>query len=340
MKKIAILRALLLGDLLCLVPSLRALRKALPKSEVTLIGLPWAASFARRFSHYIDRFMEFPGYPGLPERKPDMEAIQEFIRSCRRQNFDLALQMHGDGTFVNTLIELLGAKRTAGFYSKDSWRPHPETFTRWPEKGHEIRKLLGLLKFLGIPPSGEKLEFPVYEQDKEEFLKIKEDYYLKDNNYICLHPGARFSSRRWDTGKFASLAQRLVSDGHTVVATGTKKEEKLIKGSFGHALNKIISLAGKTSLGSLALLLKNARLLITNDTGVSHLAAAMKTKSLVIVTGSDPARWAPLNHRLHPYIFHPVSCRPCPYVNCPFDRSCSSGIPVKNVYDLCNQSLA
>jgi ADP-heptose:LPS heptosyltransferase len=100
-KKIAILRALQLGDLLCSVPAFRALRRGLPEAHITLVGLPWASSFVSRFQHYIDSFIEFPGFPGFPEQAQQVERIPGFLAGMQAGNFDLAIQMQGSGNISN-----------------------------------------------------------------------------------------------------------------------------------------------------------------------------------------------------------------------------------------------
>jgi ADP-heptose:LPS heptosyltransferase len=94
---------------------------------------------------------------------------------------------------------------------------------------------------------------------------------------------------------------------------------------------RAINLAGKTSLGSLAALLKKSRLLICNDTGTSHIAAGLKVPSVIITTGSDPYRWAPLNEELHTTLYHEVECRPCSFNFCPYEQQCAYGVEVGDV---------
>ena len=92
-----------------------------------------------------------------------------------------------------------------------------------------------------------------------------------------------------------------------------------------------LDLSGKTSLGGLAAIVARARLLVCNDTGVSHIAAAMRTPSVVIACGSDPARWAPLNRELHRVLAHDVPCRPCGHYECPVGHGCALGVSPHDV---------
>ena len=115
-RRIAIFRALQLGDLLLAIPAFRAIRARFPDAEITLIGLPWAKSFAQRFHRYIDRFVEFVGFPGITEVEVIPKRIAGFIEAQRAYGYDIAIQMHGSGRASNGFILALGAKMTVGYY--------------------------------------------------------------------------------------------------------------------------------------------------------------------------------------------------------------------------------
>src|SRR5579859_2979987 len=147
-RKIAVLRALQLGDLLLAVPALRAIRAKFPYAEITLIGLPWAASFVHRFSHYIDRFVEFTGYPGIAEVPVNSERSQQFLAEQREYAYDLVIQMHGSGRISDQLALALGGKVTAGYYEQNL----PAGLTLglpYPDDQPEVLRNLGLAKLLG-----------------------------------------------------------------------------------------------------------------------------------------------------------------------------------------------
>ena len=115
-RRIAVFRALQLGDLLLAIPALRAIRARFPEAEITLIGLPWAASFARRFRCYIDRFVEFAGYRGIDEGEVVPERSQQFLAEQRAYAYDLVIQMHGNGQTSNACVLDMGARLTVGYY--------------------------------------------------------------------------------------------------------------------------------------------------------------------------------------------------------------------------------
>ena len=165
--KIAIFRALKIGDMLCTVPALRALRAAYPKAEIVLLGLPWAKIFVERFHKYVDRFIHFPGYEGLPEQPYNKKDTDDFLQAIRLENFDLVLQMQGNGTIVNPLMFLFNAKYVAGFYNDESYVAS-DLFMHYPETGYEAQRHLLLMDHIGIQSNNPDLEFPITEKDEQE----------------------------------------------------------------------------------------------------------------------------------------------------------------------------
>ncbi|HLJ35636.1 MAG TPA: glycosyltransferase family 9 protein, partial [Ktedonobacteraceae bacterium] len=119
-RRIAVFRALQLGDLLLAIPALRAIRARFPQAEITLIGLPWAATFARRFRCYIDRFVEFSGYPGIDEVEVIPERTRQFLAEQRTYAYDIVIQMHGNGQTSNACVLDMGARTTVGYYPEDT----------------------------------------------------------------------------------------------------------------------------------------------------------------------------------------------------------------------------
>jgi len=298
-RSIALFRALHLGDLLCAVPAWRALRAAHPQATISLLGLPWARSFAARFSRYLDEFIPFPGYPGLPEQEPDFRRLSPFLADMRARRFDWLIQMHGDGSYVNDLVDLCGARESAGFYLPSNGCPDPRRFMPYPSDCSEIHRHLRLMEFLGVPSQGDALEFPLTEEDRAAFDALPEAAELTPGSYACLHPGGRGLDRRWAVQRFAQVAAGLADRGLRLVLTGTDEERALTESLARSLPVEPVNLAGRTTLGTLAVLLSRSRLLIANDTGLSHLAAALGIPSVIVSVGSDPIRWNPLDRHQH-----------------------------------------
>jgi ADP-heptose:LPS heptosyltransferase len=297
--RIAVLRALKIGDLICAVPAFRAFRAAWPDAVINLIGLPWAHCFARRYRCYLDGFHEFYGYPGLPERAPVLGRIPGFLSAMQEQHFDLVVQLHGSGSFVNPLVALMGGRRSAGFFLPGDYRPDPQTFLPWPNRGREIHRLLRLVEFLGLRTAGDRLEFPITAEDRAAFATLDRSAALSTGNYVCLHAGASVAERRWPIATFAAVGQALAGVGLKIVLTGSSSEAELTSALAQKIGGDVLDLAGQTTLGSLAVVVEGARFVVCNDTAISHVADALGVPSVVLSTGDNPERWAPLDEQRH-----------------------------------------
>jgi ADP-heptose:LPS heptosyltransferase len=297
-ERVAVVRALEgLGDLLCIVPALRALRAALPAARVELITLPRARALFARFDDLVDEVLPFPGFPGVPEVSVDARRTTAFLADAQARRLDLALQLHGSGVTSNAFVALLGARAVAGFHPPGGWSPDPERFLPYPPREHEVRRPLALLAHLGIPPAGEQLELPVLDEDVAEAAELLRG--AGEGTYAVVHPGASEAARRWPPARFAAVADALAARGLVPVLTGTAAERPVVGAVTGAMRSPHVDLAGRTSLGALAALVRDANLVVTNDTGVSHLAAAVGAPSVVVFSASDPARWAPLDRERH-----------------------------------------
>ncbi|HEX6793491.1 MAG TPA: glycosyltransferase family 9 protein [Casimicrobiaceae bacterium] len=304
-RSLAVFRALQLGDLLCAVPALRALRHSVPGARITLVGLPWASAFAARFHRYVDDFVAFPGAPELPEQAPDVARLPAFFADMRARRFDLALQMHGSGIQTNAIVARFGARNSAGFYAGDEPAPDAQHFLPYPFELHEIRRNLRLVEFLGATATGDDLEFPLSRNDRDELAAVRDARSLSAGRYACLHAGARNPAKRWPVERFAQVGDALHDRGLEIVLTGSGVERPIAEAIARAMRAPSRNLALPISIGAMAALIADARLIVTNDTGVSHVATGLHVPSVVVFFATDPAQWAPLDTRLHRTVYRP-----------------------------------
>ena len=315
MQRIAVLRALRLGDLLCAIPALRVIRAAHPKASITLIGLPWARELPERYPTLIDDHLVFPGFPGIPEAPFDAGRTIAFL-AAHVGRFDVAIQLHGSGTWTNAFAALLAARTTVGFVEDPTeTAPGPGRWVPYPADGHEIHRLLRLTeavpgttesvdeprrRAIGVALADDRLDVPVHDDDRGALAAaLPVGTRLDPGSYVVVHPGASDPARRWPIEWFARIVRVLECDGMRTVVTGSIDEAPLAADVARLARGSIVDLTGRTGLGALGALVDDARLVVTNDTGISHVAAARRTPSVVVFTGSDPRRWAPLDRALH-----------------------------------------
>jgi ADP-heptose:LPS heptosyltransferase len=324
--RIAVLRALHLGDLLLAVPALRALRAGFPNAEITLISLPWAAELVRRFPAYLDRFVELPGFPGLVEPAASPERRNGFLAQQRARRYDLAIQLHGSGRLSNRLALALGAPSTVGYY--EGARPARLTLAApYPEHLHEIQRNLRLVRLLGGPDLGEQLEFPLSPADRRQADALLGPLRAGPGPLVGLHPGAKWATRRWPLEYYAALGCALRERREArLVLTGGPGEGELTARLAAMLGPPVLDLGARTPLGTLAAVIARLDLFISNDTGPAHLAVALDRPSVTLFGPGDWPRWAPRDPARHASPRRPVPCSPCFFETCPIDHGCLRGL--------------
>jgi ADP-heptose:LPS heptosyltransferase len=257
------LRALGLGDFLAGVPAYRALRAAYPGHEIVLAAPSQLAPLAA-LTGAIDRVLPAGELQPVPWRGPPPA---------------VAADLHGSGPASHDLVRAVGAPVTMMYASPAD--PGVEG-PWWAEEEHEVARWCRLLGWWGIPadPGALLLSLPA------SFPRVK--------GAAVIHPGAASGSRRWPAERFAAVARTLAAWGLPVVISGSAAEQALAdRVALAAGLGRESVLAGQTDLADLAAVVAAATIVISNDTGVAHLAVAFGTPSVTLFGPVSPALWGP-----------------------------------------------
>lgn len=315
-----------LGDLLCTVPAVRALRAARPDLHVALATWPELAGVVRRMAPWVDELVPFPGAPGIPERPPD-GTLPAWLDAMAARGWDLALQVYGDNPAANAVTAATGARLTGGFAPTGARGLDPALHVPYPHALHEVERHLRLLEHLGLPPgSSRALEWPLTSDEQDEAAALG----LRRGAYAVLHPGATSPSRLWPVERFAEVADGLVRAGLHVVVGGVPSEASTTGALVAACKAPVRDLTGRTSLGAYAALLRDAAVVVANDTGTAHLSAAVGGRVVTLFLSGDPRRWRHAPH-LQSVLREDVGCNPCPHLVCPIDHRCARRISARTV---------
>lgn len=260
---VVILRALGLGDFLTGVPAYRALRAAFPDHGIVLAAPGTLAPLAA-LTGAIDRVL--PTAELQPIRWPGPRPAA-------------AVDLHGNGPASHRLVRALRARTTMMFASPAD----PEvTGPCWDHREHEVSRWCRLVEWFGIPADRHALGLALPPPGSWPA------------GAVVVHPGAASGSRRWPPERFAAVARELAASGLHPIITGTAQERPLaLRVAAAAGLGRQEVAAGRTTLTDLAQLVAAARLVISNDTGVAHLAVAFGTPSVTLYGPVSPALWGP-----------------------------------------------
>ena len=258
----------------------------------------------------IDRVVVLPPIRGVSvnDRQHTEPADAEAcLLRLRAERFDLALQLHGGGGYSNPFVRALGARLTVGLRAPgaeplDLWTPY---FYYQPE----VVRYLEVLTLLGIRPSGLEPRFEVVERDRQEACAVLSQL---TKPFAVLHPGATDERRRWPAERFAAVGDRLAAAGAAVVVTGTGTERALVEQVVETMAQPAVDACDALSINGLVGLLSEAALVVSNDTGPLHLAAALGAATAGIFWCGNMVNGAPMTRTRHrPFPAWQSSCPIC-----------------------------
>jgi len=294
--KLAVLRANAIGDYLVSLPAIEALRAAYPAAELVLLGADWHAGFLAGRPGPVDRCVVVPPTVGVRDDRPPAPAaeVESFFARMRAERFDLAVQLQGGGRHSNPFVCRLGARVTAGSRTSDAQpldRSVPYTGNQ-----HEIHRFLEVVSLVGAAPVTLEPRLQVTAADRAEAAAaLAED----DRPLVVLHPGANDPRRRWPVERLATVGSELARKGPRLAVVGTTAEQPLADRLLATLDGDAVDLTGRLGLGGLAGLLEQATLLVGNDSGPRHLAAAVGTATVAVHWYVSLGSYGPLYRARH-----------------------------------------
>lgn len=310
-----------LGDVLMTTPALRALREVSPERHITLLASSSGAALAP-FVPEIDAVL-VAGGPWMPGGQSRPEALFTTIDLLRQENFDGAIifTVYSQNALPAALVcwlagipLVLAHCRENPYQLLTHWIPEPEPHEM---VRHEVRRQLDLVASIGAVTRDERLSFHLRHDDRAgAAAKLRAVGVDPLRPHVVLHPGASAASRRYPAELFSALTD-LLSDlsDFQLVFTGDASECGLVDAIRSRVHRPVFSLAGTLTLGELAAVIDTAALLVANNSGPVHIAAALGTPVVDIYAMTNPqhAPWQVLSR----VVFHDVPCRFCYRSVCP-----------------------
>jgi len=319
-----------LGDTVMALPMLAALRAAEPRARITLVGR-WATLLAGQGVADV----------ALPYPKP-LAARRRLARALAAERADVAVLLPSSIESALAAWRWRAARRVG--YATDGRTALLTDALPLPDpRRHQVDEYAALLAPLGVSgvaatPAWTLRDDPA--MDAEIVRLLAEAGIMPDARLVGLHLGAAFgSSKLWPAEAFGRLAHRLTAAGLTPLLLGTAEDAATAIAVTQSAAGPIASLVGRDRPALLPRLLARLRCLVSGDTGVAHLAAAVDVATVTLFGPTDRRLTAPRGRRSRT-LDRAVPCAPCFLPRCPIDHVCLTRIEPDAVLDEVRQAVA
>lgn len=330
-RRVLILKPSAVGDVVHALPVLPRLRKLWPTATLSWLITPACAALVERHP-MVDEVILFQRKRwGHSWYNPlALAELASFVTDLRKRRFDLVIDLQG--LFRSAWIAMAsGASRRIGFSNAREFAPmfYTELVDCSWEKDHAVDRYLKIVSALGCAGGPVEFSFAVDDDDRKYVRTL-----IPENiPYAVLMPGTNWETKRWPVEKYAAIVKPLKDRfGLESVVAGSSDDAKLAR-----SIPAAYDLTGKTNLRQIVALLERAKLVIGNDTGPMHMAAAMNVPLVAPYGPTDPARTGPYG-RPKSMIRLDLPCSPCYSRTCSH-RSCLQWLNLEPVLAAAEQQL-
>jgi predicted lipopolysaccharide heptosyltransferase III len=332
--RILVVKLRYVGDVLLATPVLSRLREGFPKAHLTMLVNPGTDGVVR-------------GHPALDDvmvaERGNLSRQWRFVRELRRRRFDLVIDLT-DSDRSAVLSRLSGAPVRLGYNSEGRWRGC--LYSRIVEADrfgmHQVHYHLTATEALGLsgPPPPPVLMIAPEARSAADRL-LKDAAVDASKPLVCLHPGARWWFKSWPSERFGALADLIHTETPAqALFLGGEQERDAAHTIAGAMKTPFRSLIGRTGLPELAAVLERASLMVSNDNGPMHMAAALRIPVVGLFGPSDPAVWGPWGEG-HRTFYKGLDCRACFHPDCfRGEQNCMRLITLEEVWGAVGQGLS
>lgn len=320
------------GDAVMTLPALSALRQNFPNACITVLGRPWVLPVYAAHSA-VDRLMAYETSGGVLQALKKRAAV---IREIRRRHFDLAILFQN--AFEAALTAFLGGVPRRVGYDSDGRRPLLTLAVRRRqiEPGrHQVYYYLSMLAAAGWRAAYQAPALRVSAADGAlAESRLAGIGVTRGDTLVALCPGAIYGpTKRWPPDRFARVGDWAARRWNArVILLGSAGEAPICAGVARAMERPAVDLCGGLPLGAAMSAIRRCRLVVSNDSGLMHVAAALGVPTVAVFGSTDPVATGPLGPHTR-VVQHPTHCAPCFLRDCPLDFGCMLGVTPEMVWE-------
>jgi heptosyltransferase-2 len=341
------------GDAVMATPTLRAVRELYPSAHISYLlrryvkpvyaGMPWA-----------DKLITYR--TGQTDKKAGKGQFLDLAARLRARRFDMAVLL--TKSFRSALVcKMAGIGRIVGYDRDGRGFLLSDKLVPFKDRGKYVptpivRYYLGIAHYLGSTQRDVQMRLFVTEHDRREASQVFTQAGLAPEMertgvggrppLVLLNPGAQYgSSKLWPAESFAALSDRLGEElGATVLVSSAPRERAIVEAIHAAARRPVIDLQPHgLTLGALKEIVRRCDLMVTNDTGPRHFAAALGVP-VVTIFGPTHPDWTETWFDRERKVAVPVPCGPCQLKKCPLDHRCMTRVTPGMVFDAARTLLS